>query len=400
MRPAAITLAAALALAACTASDESGPSGTPTSASPSTGSAGEATTATQEATGADGLPFAVTPVAEFDEPWAMTFLPGTSYAAITERGGRLLIRDMDSGQTMDVENMPEVVAAGQGGLGDVIPGPTYADDGTIYLSWVEEIDGGATRAIVAQCRLEIDGDGARLSYRTTIWEQALAVLGDGHFSHRMAIAPDGEHLFITSGDRQQMTPAQDLGSGLGAVIRLTLDGGTPDDNPFVEQGYPAEQTWSYGHRNLLGLAFAPDGTLWESEMGPRGGDEVNVIERGGNYGWPEASNGTHYDGEDIPDHAEGDGFVAPIASWDPSISPGSLMVYSGDLFRAWQGDAFVGALSGQALIRVDVDGTSGTVGDEWPMGQRIREVEQGPDGSIWLLEDGEGGRLLQLTPPA
>ena len=160
----------------------------------------------------------------------------------------------------------------------------------------------------------------------------------------------------------------------------------------------AAQIWTLGHRNPLGLAFDDAGRLWEIEMGPSGGDEVNLIERGNNYGWPRASNGSHYDGRDIPDHKPGDGFTAPKVWWNPSISPSSLMIYSGTAFPAWRGDAFIGALSDQALIRVHLDATNATKADQWPMENRIREVEQGPDGAIWLLEDGEGGRLLKLEP--
>ena len=160
------------------------------------------------------------------------------------------------------------------------------------------------------------------------------------------------------------------------------------------------QIWSHGHRNPLGIAFDAQGRLWADEMGPRGGDEVNLIERGANYGWPLASNGSHYSGQDIPDHVAGDGFAAPAVWWNPSISPAGLMIYDGTAFPQWRGDAFLGALSGQALIRVDLDGTSAAKGDQWSMGARIREVEQGPDGAIWVLEDGDGGRLLRLDPAA
>ena len=212
------------------------------------------------------------------------------------------------------------------------------------------------------------------------------------------MSPDGQHLFVSSGERQKFDPAQDLGGNLGKIVRLQLDGSAAQGNPFADRGGVTAQVWSLGHRNPLGIAFDEAGNLWSSEMGPQGGDEVNLVQAGGNYGWPQASNGSHYGGADIPDHRSGDGFMAPAVWWNPSISPGSLMIYRGNAFPAWRGDAFVGALSGQALIRIDLDGTSASKGDQWPMGARIREVEQGPDGSIWLLEDGPGGRLLQLTP--
>ena len=222
--------------------------------------------------------------------------------------------------------------------------------------------------------------------------------GDGHFSHRLAFSPDGEHLFVSSGDRQLGDPAQDTTNTLGTIVRLTLDGEPAAGNPLADEGGAAAEIWSWGHRNPLGLEFASDGTLWSSEMGPEGGDELNLIEAGANYGWPEASNGSDYGGGEIPDHADGDGYVAPARSWTPSISPGSLLVYGGDLFEDWQGDAFLGALSGEALVRVDLEGQSSGDAEVFDMGQRIRAVEEGPDGAIWLLEDEGSGRLLRLTP--
>jgi glucose/arabinose dehydrogenase len=247
-------------------------------------------------------------------------------------------------------------------------------------------------------RLEVDGGSARLAGFEVLWRQQPKVEGRGHYSHRIAFSPDGRYLFFSSGERQAMTPAQDLGVNLGKILRLDLDGKAAPGNPFADRGGVSAQIWSYGHRNALGLAFDGQGRLWESEMGPKGGDEVNLIEEAANYGWPLVSNGSHYDGTPIPDHAPGDGYAAPKVWWDPSISPGSLMVYSGTLFPGWAGDAFVGALSGEALVRVDLDGTSAKKAEQWPMGARIREVESGPDGAIYVLEDGSGGRLLRLAP--
>jgi glucose/arabinose dehydrogenase len=190
-----------------------------------------------------------------------------------------------------------------------------------------------------------------------------------------------------------------MSGNLGKVVRLNDDGSLPADNPWSARGGVTAQLFSLGHRNLLGLAFDGQGRLWNTEMGPQGGDELNLVTRGGNYGYPRVSNGSHYDGRDIPDHRPGDGFQAPAVWWNPSISPSSLMIYSGAMFPAWRGDAFIGALSGEALIRVDLDGANARKADQWPMGARIREVEQAPDGAIWLLQDGDsGGRLLRLTP--
>lgn len=348
-------------------------------------------------TGPDGRPFVVAERARFGEPWAMAFLPGTPWLAVTERSGAFVLVDPLSGERRPVAGAPQVVDAGQGGLGDVVPGPTFASDQTVYLSWAEAGPGGFGAA-VGRARLVTEGS-ARLEGLEVIWRQQPKVSGHGHFAHRLAFSADGQYLFVTSGDRQKMEPAQDLSNNLGSLVRLTLDGRPAPGNPFADQGGVAAEIWSYGHRNPLGLAFDADGRLWSTEMGPQGGDELNLIVRGANYGWPRASNGSHYGGGRIPDHADGDGFEAPQVFWTPSVSPSSLMIYNGDSFPGWKGDAFVGALSGEALIRVDLEGTSARAADQWPMGQRIREVEQGPDGSIWLLEDAPGGRLLHLTPP-
>ncbi|MFZ1287077.1 MAG: PQQ-dependent sugar dehydrogenase [Candidatus Phosphoribacter sp.] len=353
------------------------------------------------ATAVGGLPFVVTPVTAFDEPWAMTFLPDGS-ALVTERGGALLLVDPASGTKTSVQGTPDVVVAGQGGLGDVVLAPTFAADRGVYLSWVEAGDGGTSGAVIGRGTLST-GASPRLERLSILWRQEPKVTGQGHFAHRMSVSPDGRHLFVTSGDRQKFDPAQDLRSTLGKVLRLDLDGAAAEGNPFAEalaeRAGVAAQIWSAGHRNPLGIAFDEAGNLWVSEMGPRGGDEVNLVQPGRNYGWPVVSNGSHYSGQDIPDHRPGDGFEPPKVSWNPSISPGSLMVYSGELFPAWRGDAFVGALSGTALIRIDLAGTDATLAETWDLGARIREVEQGPDGSIWLLEDGDGGRLLRLTAP-
>ena len=324
----------------------------------------------------------------------MAFLPGTEALIITERPGTIKLRDANG--VREVSGVPEVSAGGQGGLGDIIPGPTFESDGTVYLSWVEAGDGGKG-AVVGTATLDVDQ--AALSNVTKIWEQTPKVSGNGHFSHRLAI--QGEYLFVSSGDRQKMEPAQEMDNALGKIMRLTLDGQPAADNPFQGEDSPvAQQFYSIGHRNVLGLDFDADGRLWASEMGPEGGDELNLIEPGGNYGWPAASNGSHYGGGEIPDHADGDGFVAPKQFWTPSMSPGSLLIYQGDLFPAWKGDAFIGALSGQALIRVNLDGESASEGKTWEMGARIRAVAESPDGAIWLLEDETGGRLLELRPKA
>jgi len=340
-------------------------------------------------------PFQIEAVGQFAEPWAMTFLPDGSLL-VTEKRGALKLR-RPNGNVLDVTGAPQVSYGGQGGFGDVVLHPGFASNRRVYLSWVEAGEGGTRGAVVGRARFNLSEAGASLSDLQVIWRQAPKVDGGGHFSHRIAFGPDGK-LYISSGERQKMEPAQDMAGALGKVIRLNDDGSVPADNPFAARGGVTAQIWSLGHRNLLGLAFDSQGRLWNTEMGPQGGDELNLVTRGANYGWPRVSNGSHYGGAPIPDHAAGDGFEAPKVWWNPSISPSSLMIYSGSMFPEWRGDAFIGALSGEALIRVDLDGTNARKADQWPMNARIREVEQAPDGALWLLEDGSG-RLLRLARP-
>ena len=351
---------------------------------------------------AAGRPFEVEVLGEFDEPWAMTFLPGTNQALITEKRGRLLLwtREGGAGATVAVEGVPQVDYGGQGGLGDVVVHPDFARNRLVYLSWAEAGEGDTRGAAVGRARLSPPGQPPRLEGLQVIWRQTPKVTGRGHYGHRLAFGPDGM-LYITNGDRQKFDPAQDPAQHLGKIVRLRDDGSTPPDNPWASRGGVTAQLWTIGHRNPLGLAFDREGRLWSVEMGPEGGDEFNLIERGANYGYPIVSNGSHYGGRDIPDHHTRPEFRAPLVWWSPSISPAGLVIYSGRLFRDWRGDALMGALSGQAFVRIDLDGASAREADRWPMAARIREVEEGPDGAVYLLEDergGSGGRLLRLTP--
>lgn len=350
------------------------------------------------AEGAESANFTIEEQGSYDSPWALEFLPGTEQLLITTLTGDLYLRDLEGSEEIDVEGLPDdIVVEGQGGLGDVIAAPDFEESQRVYLSWVTSGDDG-TGAVVGHAELVEEGDSAELQDLTVIWEQEPKTSGNGHFAHRLAFSPDGEHLYVTSGDRQEMDPAQDLSSGLGKVMRLTPEGEAAPDNPFADEGGVSEEIWTYGHRNPLGIDFDEDGRLWVSEMGPEGGDELNLLEEGENYGWPDASDGDHYDGEEIPDHTEDDDFTGPVVSWSPSISPGSLVIYQGEMFEDWNGDAFMGALSGEALVRVELDGETAGDTEVWDMGERIRDVEQAPDGSIWVIEDGDGAELLRLTP--
>jgi glucose/arabinose dehydrogenase len=344
-----------------------------------------------------GQPFTVTPVADFDSPWAMTFLPD-GRMLVTEKQGTLLLVSADGQQKTPIAGTPSVMSQGQGGLMDVVLHPQFAQNRWVYFSYSEANAQGLKGVVLARGTL-VDGASPRLDDVQTLFRGAPYVDGNGHFSGRIAFAPDGK-LFFTNGDRQKMTPAQDPKVTLGKVLRLNDDGTPAAGNPLAAKGFhPA--VWSYGHRNLLGIAFDGAGNLWEQEMGPKGGDEVNLVLPSRNYGWPNASDGSHYDGRDIPDHKPGDGYEPPKVSWNPVISPGGLMAYSGKMFPQWKGDLFIGGLSSKALVRVDVNGTNAAKGDQWPMNARIREVEEGPDGAIWVLEDGgeSQGRLLKLERP-
>ena len=342
------------------------------------------------------LPFQVQVMADFESPWAMTFLPD-GRSLITEKAGTLHLVSADGQQRKRVDGIPPVASEGQGGLMDVVLHPGFAKNRFVYFSYVEAGQGG--KGVVLARGVFADGEQPVLQKVETLFRAVPYVDGDGHFSGRIAFSSDG-HLFFTNGERQKFEPAQDPKVTLGKVLRLNDDGTPASGNPLAAKGFhPA--IWSYGHRNLLGLAFDAGGNLWEQEMGPQGGDEVNLILPGRNYGYPIVSDGDHYDGKPIPDHDTRPEFEKPKVSWNPVISPGGLMVYSGKLWPQWKGDLFIGGLSSQALIRVDVDGTNARKGDQWPMGERIREPEEGPDGAIWLLEDGRRdgkGRLLKLTP--
>lgn len=341
-------------------------------------------------------PFKSTEVARFNQPWAMTFLPD-GRLLVTEKQGKLRLINVTNGQIGEIVGVPAVAYGGQGGFGDVVLHPQYASNRLVYISYAESGTGGRGAAVArATLNLDASGNNGSLSNVQVLWRQ-IKVGGENHYSHRIAFDSNGK-LFISSGERQQGTPAQDMQSNLGKIIRLNDDGSIPTDNPFFNQGGVAAQVWSLGHRNIYGLVFNAQGQLWEHEMGPQGGDELNLIERGSNYGWPIVSNGSNYDGSDIPDHSTRPEFNAPEAWWTPVIAPAGFIIYTGNLFPYFRGNGFIGGLASTALIRIEFNGNSGREVSRYSMGQRIREVEQGPDGAIWLLEDSSNARLLKLTP--
>jgi glucose/arabinose dehydrogenase len=358
----------------------------------------------------------------------MAFLPGSTTALVTEKPGKIWLIDVRTWAKEPVSGAPDVVASSQGGLLDVAVSPSHATDGLVYLSYAEPSPAGGSGLALARAKL-VRGNGAsRLDGLQVIWRDPAGGRG-GQFGGRIAFASDGKSLFLSSGERQRFTPAQDLNQPLGKILHLTLDGKPAPDNPMAGKvGAPTvtitdppedtqaakrargrsftwpgpnltpAETWATGIRNPYGLAFAPDGRLWEAEAGPAGGDELNLVVKGGNYGWPVVSDGDNYDGVPIPRHSTHPEFVAPKLSWTPTITPGGLLIYTGSAFPQWRGDALIPGLNGQVLIRVDLDGDKARKADRWDMGARMRGIAQGPDGAIYLLEDGPGAKLLRLTP--
>ena len=378
-------------------------------------------------------PFVATPVATFNSPWAMAFLPGsgvrtTNAALVTEKPGRIWLVAVGTGRKQPVSGAPRVVESSQGGLLDIKAAPDFAGSRLVYFTYSEPSANGGSGLALARAQLLNDAAGARLSGLQLLWHDPAGGEG-GQFGAIIAFAPDGKTLFLSSGERQRFTPAQDPSQPLGKILHLTLDGKPAPGNPMSGRTgastvtitdpprdtqaaehapgrafrwpgpnlTPAE-TWSTGHRNPYGLAFDSKGRLWETEMGPRGGDELNLIVPGRNYGWPFVSNGINYDGNPIPPHSSRPDLEPPKLSWMPSISPSSLLIYDGKLFPQWKGSGFIGGLSGEALIRVTFSGDSAQKANRWDMGHRIRWVGEGPDGAIYLLEDEVGARLLRLMP--
>lgn len=360
-----------------------------------------------------------TAVATLDSPWSMAFLPDGNML-ITERPPtpKTVANPIEPGRLRSVTQAGVVSAPITGlsanvGLLDVKLDPNYAINRLVYISFMER-DPSAPRvgrnagdtnvdpAGLAVMRGALSADGTSVTGVTVIWRQFPKIVsnpGSGEPGGKMAFSPDGKYLFVTSGDRQETSPAliQDIGYTIGKIIRIFPDGGIPNDNPFI--GRPAlGEIWSIGHRNPYGLAFNAAGELWENEMGPQGGDELNMIVTGKNYGWPNVSYGDNYGGAPMVKPSAGDGYELSAFWWTPVIAPSGLIFYSGDVFGDWKGDAIISGLVSKGLVRVRISGTTATELQRIDLGQRIRAVAQGPDGALWVLEDAVDGRLLKLGP--
>lgn len=381
-----VALCAALALpaAAVTAAES-------TAASPAAAAA---------ATPAAVQPFRVAEVARgLENPWALAFLPD-GRLLVTERPGRLRIIAADGSLSEPLAGVPDVHAKGQGGLLDVVLSPAFATDRTIFFSFAQPTARGARTAVA---RAELDVDGLRLDKVRVIFAQGDEPSGNNHWGSRLVFARDGT-LFVTLGDRfSYRDKAQDLSSHLGKIVRIRADGSVPPDNPYVNRYDAAREIWSYGHRNVQGAALHPvTGALWAHEHGPQGGDEVNVVLAGRNYGWPEITYGREYViGTRIGEGTERADVEPPRLQWTPSIAPSGMAFYTGDAYPQWRGSLFVGALKAQMLVRLELDGER-VVREERlleDLGKRIRDVRQGPDGRLWLLEESEGS-VLRLDPVA
>jgi glucose/arabinose dehydrogenase len=377
-------------------------------------------------------PFAVTQVATFNLPWRIAFLPD-GRMLITEKVGPLFVVTQ-SGEKTQVNGVPTVVWSGQGGMMGVYLSPTYAKDQNIYLTYAEPGIGSdgdkASSLALARAKLVMGKDGsARLDGLKVIWRDPLKGQG-GQFGAAVAFSPDGKYLFLSSGDRMRMTPAQDPDQVVGKILRLTLDGKPAPGNPGagktgakeIKLINPARDTvavktapvvrtytfsgpntapaeiWSSGHRTPYGLAFAPDGGLWEVEHGPKGGDELNLILPTKNYGWPEVCYCVNYNDVPNPSHDTRPEFEKPKIYWQPVIAPGNITFYKGAMFPQLEGSALISGLGSKTINRIVIKGDTATPAERWNVDKRVRDVEVAPDGAIWMIEDANPGGLFRLTP--
>ena len=370
-------------------------------------------------------PFTLTTIDHFNFPWKIAFLPDQRLL-VSEKPGKLWLVTPGKNK-VEVTGVPKVAYRGQGGLLAVAVAPSFAHDHGVYLSYSEGTPDESGLAL-AHATLVAENGKASLAGLKVVWRQLPRGQG-GQFGGYIAFAPDGKSLFLSSGERMRFIPAQDPDQAIGKILHLTLDGKPAPGNPWAGKtgaavvdlidppsdteavatapvrkvNLPApnltpSETWTLGHRNPYGLAFDAQGRLWETEMGPRGGDELNLIEPGKNYGWPLVSYGMNYNGKPIPSHNSSDKFQKPVLYWTPVIAPGGLTFYYGNLFPQWKGSAFIGGLAVSGLVRVAFDNGKAREADFWQLGHRIRDVVAGPDGALWLIEDETNGRLLRLAP--
>ena len=373
------------------------------------------------------LPFTLTQVAEFNLPWRIAFLPD-GRMLVTEKVGPVWLVTQQ-GEKTPIANVPAVLAQGQGGMLGVYISPNYATDHNVYLTYSEPGDGGSSLAL-ARAKLAIGNGTASLEGLQVIWRDGARGRG-GQFGAAIAFSPDKKFLFLSVGDRQRMTPAQDPNSPLGKILRLTLDGKPAPGNPqagktgaetldiinpprdtelaktaavvskytFVGPNLTPSETWASGFRTPYGLSFAPDGRLWELEHGPKGGDELNLVEPGKNYGWPLVSYATNYNNTPIPNPDTRADLTKPVIYWTPVIAPGNLAFYNGAMFPQWKGSALIGGLSTRSISRITFDKKGGaTPAERWMVGHQIRDVAVASDGALWLIENTPQGGLFRVTP--
>ena len=375
------------------------------------------------------LPFTITQVTTLKLPWRIAFLPDGRMLITEKTGGVQLVTQ--KGDKTPIANAPAVLYGGQGGMLGVFLSPKYATDHSVYLTYSEPGDEpGMSGLALARAQLSLKEGAPSFDNLQVLWRDMPKGRG-GQFGAQIAFSPDGQYLFLTVGDRQRMAPAQDPDTEVGKILRLTLDGKPAPGNPNagktggptrplinppadteraktapVISTYAVEgpnlapsETWTSGHRTPYGLAFAPDGRLWEVEHGPRGGDELNLIEPGKNYGWPLASYAVNYNGVPIPSPDTTPNLQKPVIYWTPIIAPGNLMFYKGAMFPQWNGSALMSGIATRTINRITFDGKGGaTPAERWDVGHQVRDVEEAPDGSLWMLENANPGGVFRLTP--
>lgn len=328
-----------------------------------------------------------------NHPWGMAFLPD-SRLLVTERAGTLRILDTNNNLSEPVTGTPPVFSEGQGGMLDVVLDPNFKQNSMVYLSFAEPGDNNTAATAVGKGRLE----GNEIKDFKVIFRQEPKVEGPNHFGGRIVFTPDG-YLILTLGERFKFEPAQDLSNHMGTIVRINPDGSVPKDNPFVGKQGAREEIWSYGHRNIESAAIDPaTNKLWVVEMGPMGGDELNQPVAGRNYGWPVVSWGDNYDGSEIPKPTTRPEFADAVIHWTPTISPSGMIFYTGNMYPEWQGDALIGGLTSTGIVRVQVNGEQAEEVERIPLAVRVRDVEQAPDGSVYVLTDESNGKILRLKP--